>query len=397
MAAKLRPDLALVAACCRWPDDEARRQAIRNTAAQVTDWKACIGLAAAHRVSGFVAQGLEAAGVRLPENVSALLAERRQAIRTAGLVQLRETLRLSVALRNGSVEHRVLKGIPLAMLAYGTPTLKQSWDIDLLVQPEQAVAAGAILRELGFRAIPPARDLDQAELTRWAVASKDIMLQSDEGVVVELHWRLSDHPQLLRGMGTTCRGREVALIGDWSVPTLADADNLAYLAVHGAFHGWSRLKWLGDYAAFLQSFEPEPREALIASARARGPERAIDQANVLVDRFFHLTVAAGSDEVVRHLADLGDHILTARTPDQEIEADREAQRKIRRCQWLLIPGAQYRALLAIGWFRGSEDRKRIPLPAGLHWLYWLLRPFTGVSRLASRRLGNRELRRNGRI
>ena len=397
MAAKLRPDLALVAACCRWPDDDARRQAIGEAAVQVTDWNACVGLAAAHRVSGFVAQGLVAAGVRLPEHVGATLAERRQAIRTAGLVQLRETLRLSAALRDGEVEHRVLKGIPLAMLAYGTPTLKQSWDIDLLVQPEQAVAAGAILRELGFRAIPPARDLDQAELTRWAVASKDIMLQSDEGIVVELHWRLSDHPRLLKGMGTTCPGREVALIGYRSVPTLADADNLAYLAVHGAFHGWSRLKWLGDYAAFLQSFGPEQRKALIASARARGPERAIDQANVLVNRFFGSSVDAQTKDIVRNLADLGEHIITARTPAREIEADREAQRKIRRCQWLLIPGAQYRALLAIGWFRGSEDRKRIPLPAGLHWLYWLLRPFTSISRLASRRLGNRELRRNGRI
>ena len=364
---------------------------------QVTDWNACVGLAAAHRVSGFVAQGLVAAGVRLPEHVGATLAERRQAIRTAGLVQLRETLRLSVALRNASVEHRVLKGIPLAMLAYGTPTLKQSWDIDLLVQPEQAVAAGAILRELGFRAIPPARDLDQAELTRWAVASKDIMLQSDEGVVVELHWRPSDHPRLLKGMATTCPGREVALIGYRSVPTLADADNLAYLAVHGAFHGWSRLKWLGDYAAFLQSFGPEQRKALIASARARGAERAIDQANVLIGRFLGFAAPAQPDEIVQNLADLGEYIITARTSDREIEADRDAQRKIRRCQWLLIPGARYRVLLALGWLRGSEDRKRIALPTGMPWLYWLIRPLTGISRLGRRRWVNRKLRRNSRI
>ena len=383
--AQLHPDLALVAACCRWPDDDARRQAIRAAAAKVVDWEACLNLAAAHRVTGFVGQGVEWAGVELPQDLARGLSRRRQEIRQASLVQLGETVRLSAALRGGGVEHRVLKGIPLALVAYGTAAMKQSWDIDLLVRPEQAVTAATILRELGFRTPPPARNLDSSEFHRWAVASKDVVLESERGVVVELHWRLSDHPRLLKEVGVNGEAREVTLLGERSVPTLSDADNLAYLAVHGAFHGWSRLKWLGDYAALLKSFDKDGRKVLLARARSSGAARAINQANSLCDRFLGSALAGesgGSDNP--RFNELGEYIIQRRAAGKDLDADRSAQFRIRRAQWLLMPKTGDRLILLLGWLRGSEDRKHIPLPARLHAIYWVMRPFTAAYRFSAR-------------
>ncbi|MCJ7428750.1 nucleotidyltransferase family protein, partial [Streptococcus suis] len=48
-----------------------------------------------------------------------------------------------------------IKGLTLSQLAYGSATLKVSRDIDLLVLPDNIVAAGGLLEDLGYRSVEP--------------------------------------------------------------------------------------------------------------------------------------------------------------------------------------------------------------------------------------------------
>ena len=384
----MNPSLRLVAACCRWPDDDARRGLIAEAARGRPDWDEMIALTEAHRVEGLVAHGLRSAEIPIPDAARQRIDAAADRVRGEALVHLGETLRLSEALTASGIDHRVLKGVPLGMVAYGTPTLKRSWDIDLLVWPEQAVAAAGILGDLGYRPLAPGGRFGDREFRRWQVVSKEIELRSTGGLTVELHWRLSEHPILLRGIGMASEPQSIPLIGDRTVLTLPDAANLAYLAVHGAFHGWSRLKWLADFAALLGSFADEKREWMIEHARALGPGRALDQAMALANRLFGTAFPSPDplDLPTERLVQLGNCVIETREPGVDIEADRTAARAVRRAQWLLAPGLLYRASVLLQRLRGSEDRKLIPLPRWLWWAYWPIRPFTAAARAAARKL-----------
>ena len=60
------------------------------------------------------------------------------------------SLRLPARVRRGRDRGYVRQGIALALLAYGELGVKQSWDIDLLAAPEDALAGRHLLERLGY-------------------------------------------------------------------------------------------------------------------------------------------------------------------------------------------------------------------------------------------------------
>lgn len=386
----MSPELWLVAACCRWPHDDEAIAAVATAADRVRDWPEFLSLAQAHRVVGLVGRALDGSEGIAPPEIHSAIACRSAEIRATALRQVAETLRLSQRFHQHGLQHRVLKGMPLGVLVYSTPSLKECWDIDLLVKRSDAVAAVALLRDLGYQPRPPAGDFGIREFERWAVVSKDLILRSPEGLVVELHWRVSDQPMLLKGLDAATPGREVAIFGGSTVPTLSDSANLAYLAVHGAFHGWSRLKWLADYSALLRLIGSNPRP--LVEARKFAPGRAVDQALLLSEKFFGGTAVRPdrpNSKAAQRLAQLGSEVISRRTLAREIDSDAGAQARMRMSQWLVLRSIRYRAMLVTYWARGSEDRQHFALPKGMGWAYWLMRPFTAAYRTVSRRFVNR--------
>lgn len=69
------------------------------------------------------------------------------------------------------------------------------------------------------------------------------------GIIVELHWRLTNNPRLLPP--EAARSRQKIVLGDFAGVTLGPDDLLLYLSVRGAKHHWFRLKWLADVHALL--------------------------------------------------------------------------------------------------------------------------------------------------
>ena len=151
-----------------------------------------------------------------------------------------------------------------------------------------------------------------------------------------------------------------------------------------ARHGWSRLKWLADFAALLASRPCAERAQICAQARWWQPGIALDLALSLAHRLLGLEV-----EDSRPLSVLTPLALTV---IEETAAGREpgdnprARRAIRALQWRLMPGVRYAALESLRRLRGSEDRLAVALPGGLHWLYWPLRLPLGLMRIVRRRL-----------
>jgi hypothetical protein len=355
----MSPAFQLLAACCRWPADDRRAQAIASIAREIDDWPEVVRLADRHRVEPLVAHGLAAAGLAVPPELAAAVTLHR----ALGLRDMGEALRLAAAFDEAGIAYRFLKGAPLGVTAYGTPLLKRSWDIDMLVLPDQVVAAAAVLASQHYVPRMPPRPLGEEEFKRWSAVSKEAELRAPGGSVLELHWGVSDHPMLLRGLGARSPVRQVALLGTHEVATLADDANLAYLAVHGTAHGWARLKWLADFNALLA--QAERPDQLVERARAFGVGRAIDTALALSRYLFH-------DVAPACLPPLARLSLAALASDDWPAIYRLGA----RIRWRMAPGVRFRFREATIRLRGTLDRVDYPLDPKWQFLYPLLRaPF----------------------
>lgn len=384
----MSPELRFIAACCRWPADDYQRAQLGTLQPLVNDWDMVTALAEAHRVEGLVWRAVDAAGAALPEPAAARLRARSEEVRSASLQAIAETMRICGRLDAAEIEHRVIKGLPVAVIAYGNPVIKNSVDIDLLVRPLDAVRTAAILADLGYTCAYPRHPLDERTFQLLSPVAKEACFVSPRGQV-DLHWALVNQPALLEGVDPWAELRRVELLPGHGVTTLADAANLAYLAAHGGASGWSRLKWLADFSAFLTA-HPEPdRELLCDQARAATGGRVVDQALILIQRLLGPgLVPAPSRADVRpaeRLAAMALQILGSRRPGITLENGWRSRLAISRSQWMLRGGMTYRLKEAGRSVRRHEAHVRLrwPIAQRLHWLYLIAGPLSFVIRFAS--------------
>lgn len=240
--------------------------------ARVADWEGLAALAARHQVAGLLLRGLRRLppGPQPPAVLERLQTERDRAVR-ASMHQVAALHRSVAALTARDIPCLVIKGVPLAQRLYGDACARDAVDIDLLVPPQAAAAAGAALVESGFRlrlGFPetPAR-------RRWYRRVEKAETYRGHGVHIELHQRLLANPSLIDGRFAPLFERRAEVrIGAAGFPVMAPVDEALYLLCHGAGHGWRLLKWLCDAALCLRSLTPAARRQAAAKVREAGIE-----------------------------------------------------------------------------------------------------------------------------
>lgn len=263
------PELALTIACCRWPRSPQRNAAVSDAAAAVSDWDLFDRLVQRHRVTPLARDALRSAGVTLPRAVEQRIAARAGRNAVHALAMARESVRLQRAFDRAGLPSAILKGVALGVIAYGDPCLKESWDIDLLTTIEAVPEARALLEECGYELRKPAA-LTAVEFGRFLDAAHEAEFKHREsGLTVDLHWGLTRNSQLLPAV-TVHSETQAVRVADAEVRTFADEPLFAYLCTHGTKHGWTRLKWLADFAAYVSGLEPGELERLYRAAKGAG-------------------------------------------------------------------------------------------------------------------------------
>ncbi len=376
-------ELQLVAACCRWPDNEERRAAIRASATSTQSWERVLRLAERHRVVGLLQQGLTAAGIAAPDDASRTITRRAQDIAMGELRMARETLQLVRALEAQGIGVRVLKGSAVAMLAFRRLGLRFNHDIDLLVAPADIEAAALCLRAAGYRRTEPAEDISPDRLKRWLRDRKDMAYRHTQtGLLVELHWRLFDNPHLLPALAGT-DSQPVELSPGQGFKTLASEPLPVYLAMHGALHAWARLKWLADLGALLAAMPAPAADALVSGLRDRSARRALIPALVLCHQFFgtYLPPAAAQEwsrsRRMRYLHNVAVRCLIGDGDGTELEAEKFGTTRKNISHYLLGAGLRYR--MAEARFDFVDDRDK-PIEGAWRVLGPLARPAIWIGR-----------------
>ena len=146
-----------------------------------------------------------------------------------------------------------LKGVSLSRILYGSPAVRSTTDLDLLIPSAQMSAAAEMLEERGYRSsLPRALLSRRAFLAHTDEHTSETVYVAEAGGIplqVELHWKILPLPEETVWSGLT----KYAAPGG-RVRGLPPALYLLYLCAHLSGHGWRSLHWLADIAAFLEKF-----------------------------------------------------------------------------------------------------------------------------------------------
>jgi hypothetical protein len=282
MGAMAEFDLAV--ACCRWPPSPTR---VRDAAEAGIDWDHFEKVVRRQRVEPIAFAALRQAEVEIPDSIASRLSAETDRTRRQNLVLAAECERLRRHLEAAAIPSLFVKGLTLAVLAYGGIGSKKGWDIDLLVEPEDVPRTSELLRTLGYRMISPPENAEPAQMAVWMKHMKEMLwTHGQNNAAIELHWSLTDNPRLMPELSTASPRQDVEIAPGIKLPTLQRDELFAYLCVHGGSSAWFRLKWVADLAALISGASDVEIERLHRRSIELGAGRASAAALLLIERLF---------------------------------------------------------------------------------------------------------------
>ena len=248
------------------------------------DWAKLVELARFHRVEGLVWNGLRSSGEAVPDEVSPELSADSADIAANNLRAAAECRDLLAQFETAGVPLLFVKGSTLGALAYSNPALKSAMDVDLLIDPADLTGASALLRNRGYRLVIPS---DDGALNRWHRRSKEsVWMREDPPLQIDLHTRIADSPRLIPSINVHSPRQLVDVGSGIRLPTFADEELFTYVAVHGAWSAWFRLKWIADFAGLVHQRRRDEICSLYERSRQLGGGRSAGQALLLADLLF---------------------------------------------------------------------------------------------------------------
>ena len=374
------PELLLAAACCRWPPSPARDAAVVAAVARGIDWPRFGRVVARQRVAALVETSLKAAAVALPEAVAEPLARQAKRIIHANLVAAGDTARLTALIAAAGYPVLAIKGVVLSALAYGSVAMKHGKDIDLLILPEHIAPVLAVLEADHYRISQPAETLSAQQRRLLPRYGKDVsIVRGRPHLQIELHWRLFTNVGLLPTLTARAPVQTVQLGRGLTAPTLAPAELYAYLVMHGAIDGWSRMKSLADLNALIVGNAAGELDRWHDRAVTLGAGAASEQALLMMRDLFALPLSPrladsiGRSPRVRMLIAGAYRLMAVRDGGTEINDWHYGRMLSLAMQPLLGRGLRYQWHIARSVLYLQSEMYRSKLPPSLYPLYPLVR------------------------
>jgi hypothetical protein len=256
-----------------------------------------------------------------------------------------------------------LKGVTLSELYYDDPGIRHVMDLDCWVEESAIGHATEWLYKEGYVSIPDIRTLNAKQLDFIKKTDHDLQFISEKpGLpsIVELHWKL--------------RGP----LGGFNLnpdSPMNEVDNFLYLCAHGTEHGWFRLKWLFDLPQIMDR---------VAFDWAQVRDRAI-----MLDCLDHLEITmlvlqSMLNEPIPEAINVHLHAskytiqlkyIHAAIASSSVFNDNDANRLAYLRYMRSLSRKKINWGLVLKYLTSPKDWELLPLPSGLFFLYFPLRPF----------------------
>lgn len=349
------------------------------------DWKAFIRLAVHHRIFPYIYPRMSLLGPGVPpEVIQVLQAEYRR--NTVQMLRLcAEMRKLADELAAADIRALFLKGPVLAQELYGDLSLRTSRDLDFVVPITGLEKAEALLVSQGY----VKEEEFESILGDWKWRQHHTTFNHPERkITAEIHWRMNPAPSIEPGFDELWERRRTSASLGRNIHFLGDEDLFLYLAAHGARHGWSRLRWLLDIRQML--LRAPDADRMVRLLQRYDYSDVGGQTLILAAGLLNAPVDAGFAVLTQRpkaakLANLAMFYIVRTVNLHHPPLPPDVDRHYKRYQPAILPFKQ-RVIYALGFLHPyAADAKTLPLPKGLYFLYFPLRPFLWIWRKATER------------
>jgi hypothetical protein len=240
----------LLLCCSRTKVDDQTRKKIKSLTCSSLDWEHIIEMATRHRLIPLLYINLNSISPEnVPEDVLANLKEEFHNNARKNLLLTGELVKIMNLLKENDINAIPYKGPVLANLVYGNSGYRQYGDVDILIDGSDALIVKEIMILAGYELYHPI-SIDDSYYIKFVTEHQ--FINKDNGVIIEIKWKFEgDFFTFPTKPLFLFENLEIVDIDGLEINNFDKINHIIILCIHAAKHGWMRLSWMGDIAAFL--------------------------------------------------------------------------------------------------------------------------------------------------
>jgi hypothetical protein len=356
------PEFKLILSCLRVKPSRKELERREEALGRSIDEDVFFALLIRHRVLSLVYFNL-----REESRISDRLKDKLKQLAAANQLQALQSMNMQFRLQKEFDQHAYkgffIKGVTLSEQYYGDAGLRHVMDIDCWVEQKAVEPIAHWLFKEGYYSVPDISRLNTRQLAFIQKTDHDLQFFTEkpgQPKVIELHWKL-------RGpLGGFNLRPEVHM---------NEVDHFLYLCTHGTEHGWFRLKWLFDLPQIMDraGFDwAQVRERAIVLDCLDHLEITMMVLESLLDETIPAVIMdqLSPSKYAYQLSYIHEAIASA-----SVFNDNDANRLAYLKYMNTLSRKKINGALILKYLTSHRDWELLPLPSGLFFLYFPLRPF----------------------
>ena len=385
----LSEELLFLSICCKTELSENEISFILSfIQTHDAEFKRIIELALAHRIVPLVYKCLhkldsDKVFEKANQSVEYLLSNLKSLylqIARRNMLMSAELIRIIKLLESNDIKPLALKGPALSQMAYGDITLRQYGDLDILVDEKDLFKAATIIAENNY---VPDVELDYFNNKALLDVSSDLGLcHATNHTYIELHWKLFRKQLFVTLDGLDVRSNPaIVKIQGKEIETLKSELLLVYLCSHGSKHMWERIQWIVDVDRLISSLDTIEWDLVWRYAKETHSINTLLLGLSISQELFDTKLPASVETEIAN--DQNIELLKVHTlqllNDEPTAQDSQLSSMFKKFQYhsRLYDSFPERVKYYFSYFVKitPDDVLNINLPAKLHFLYFIIRPF----------------------
>jgi hypothetical protein len=286
-----RLEVELLLCCARTFIDDEKVQRIKSLVKEDIDWQYLIATACRHKLMPLLYNSLnKICAEALPDTAFNQLHVLFQKNAHRNLFLTGELLKILGLLKERGIVALPYKGQVLATAIYGNLALRQSGDLDVMVQEPDVLAFKEVLLSLGYR---PEIELTPSQERAFLQAKTEHsynFIDYKRAILLEIHWRIAPkYTCPIEAKDLWDKLEPFSFFGT-TIPNLTLEDWLPLLCVHGSRHRWEVLGWLADIAELIQNNPGINWEKVIDQSNKFGCRRILFVGLFLVNTLLQVSI-----------------------------------------------------------------------------------------------------------